>query len=59
MWSSSTTKEALPGRLQEKEYLEKYVPFNVGLTPISFASLVGVFLGSVRDGSPAAEKKTR
>lgn len=36
-------KEALPGRLQEKEYLEKYVPFNVGLTPISFASLVGYF----------------
>lgn len=36
-------KEALPGRLQEKEYLEKYVPFNVGLTPISFASLAGYF----------------
>ncbi len=36
-------KEALPGRFQEKEYLEKYVPFNVGLTPISFASLVGYF----------------
>ena len=36
-------KEALPGRLQEKEYLEKYVPFNVGLTPISFASLVEYF----------------
>lgn len=36
-------KEALPGRLQEKDYLEKYVPFNVGLTPISFASLVEYF----------------
>lgn len=36
-------KEALPGRLQDKEYLEKYVPFNVGLTPISFASLVEYF----------------
>lgn len=36
-------KEALPGRLRKKDYLEKYVPFNVGLTPISFASLVEYF----------------
>lgn len=36
-------KEALPGCLQKKDYLEKYVPFNVGLTPISFASLVEDF----------------
>ncbi len=52
-------KEALPGRLQEKEYLEKVCALQCGPDADLLCLTGGVFLGSVRDGSPAAEKKTR
>lgn len=36
-------RDLLPGSLREKDYLEKYVPYNVELTPIAFSALVERF----------------